>query len=195
MSTNVKGIGIGAATIAAVIYLAGCATGGEKRAAQGDPNAQFLTETAHDSTAELSVSRLAQERAQNPRVREYAQMIVSDHSQGNSELAQLGKQKGMDLPMRPDEAHAKTAAHLRQLQGRQFDEEYMSLMVADHAKLLAKFQDKAARSQDPEVRSWASSQVPVLQRHLDLAREINRSLGGGATLTAGAQTAGARSGQ
>src|SRR5215203_3750408 len=155
MSTTAKGFGVAGATIGAAWLLIGCATGAERKAAQGDPNAQFLTTTAHDSTSELQASRMALQRAENPRVREYAQMIVSDHSQGNQELAQLGQQRGMTLPMRPDEEHVKAAAHMRQLQGRQFDEEYMSMMVADHAKLLSKFQDKAARAQDPAVRSWA----------------------------------------
>ena len=164
----------------------GCTTSAENRAAGGDPAAQFLTETAHDSTSELELSRIAMDKAQDPRVKQYAQMIVQDHQRANQELAQLGKAKGVNVPDRPDELHGKTATYLNQLSGPQFDQEYMSCMVADHAKILSKFQDKAARAQDPQVRAWAQSQIPSLQMHLDQAREINRGLGGGSTLTAGA---------
>jgi predicted outer membrane protein len=52
----------------------------------------------------------------------------------------------------------------------------MSEMVAYHAKMLAKFEDKANVSQDPEVREWAASQVPAFREHYKMAQKVNDTL-------------------
>lgn len=175
--------------LAGLTLVGGC-TMAESQASKGDVNAQFLTEAAQDSTSEIELSKIAVDRAQDPRVKQFAQMMVQDHDQQNQQLMQVASSKGTDAPARVDEVHGKTATHLRQLSGSQFDMAYMSCMVADHAKVLSKFQDKAASAPDPEVRAFAQSQVATLRAHLDHAREINRSLGGGSTLTAGAASSG-----
>jgi putative membrane protein len=83
---------------------------------------------------------------------------------------------------------------MKTLSGPQFDQAYMSAMVADHTKMLSKFEDKAANAQDPDVRSWASSQVPILRRHLEQARQISQSVGGASAVNAGATMGGSGSG-
>jgi putative membrane protein len=145
-----------------ILGFAGCASSTMK-AWRGDTQTRFLTEAAHATTSEIEVSRLATERASDPRVRQYAAMMVRDHTAGAQQLRGLARAQDIDVPERPDEAHIKTAANLEELSGSQFDREYMSLMVADHAKLLSEFQDKAAGARDPQVRAWAGSQVPILQ--------------------------------
>jgi putative membrane protein len=162
------GVGLGSGC-----SMMGGGSGAEAKAAKGDPNAMFMVEAAHGSHAEIELSQLAAQKATNPRVKEFAQMIVQDHQQGNQQLTQIGQQKGMDVPKRPDELHAKTLASMRKMNGPQFDQAYMSAMVADHEKMLAKFEDKAAKATDPDVRSFASSQVPILRRHLEQARQIS----------------------
>jgi putative membrane protein len=156
----------------------------EKRAAKGDANAQFLTEAAHGSHSEIATSQLALQKASNPQVKQFAQMMIQDHQSSNQQLMQVAQQKGMDVPKRPDEMHMKESANLKNLSGAEFDRAYMSAQVADHAKMLSKYQDKAANAQDPDVRSFAASQVPILQRHLEQARQINQSLGGASAVNA-----------
>ena len=192
-----RGIKWAAAVVLAGLGLgtgAGCSSMGgskaEAAAAKGDQNAMFLAEAAHGSHAEIGVSQLAMQKASNPQVKQYASMIVQDHQQGNQQLMQLANQKGMDVPKRPDEQHVKELAHMKTLSGSQFDQAYMSAMVADHAKLLSKFEDKAANAQDPDVRSWASSQVPILRRHLEQARQISQQIGGSSAVNAGASMGG-----
>lgn len=174
------------AAAAVGVAAAGCATStAETKAAKGSSEAAFLTLAAHGSHAELSTSQLALQKATDPAVKQYAQMMVTDHTQQNQTLMALAKSKGMSVPARPDEAHVKMAATLSKLSGKEFDAEYMSMMVADHAKLLSKMQDKAKMAKDPEVQQWASQQVPILQAHLDQARQINQRLGGGSTVGGG----------
>ena len=143
---------LAAVLAAGLVSAGGCATTGEKQASQGNPDAQFLTSAAHDSTAELDVSKMAADKAADPRVKQFAQHMVQDHTTQNQQMMQLAQQKGLDLPTRPDEEHAKAAASLSKMSGPEFDRAYMSDMVADHAKLVSKFEDKSREAMDPDVR-------------------------------------------
>ena len=170
----VAGLGLGMGT--------GCGMmGGSKsdaKASKGDANAMFLSEAAHGGHAEIATSQLAMQKATNPQVKEFARMMVQDHQQSNQELMQIAQKKGMDLPKRPDEMHMKESATLKNLSGAEFDRAYMTAQVADHQKMVTKYQEKASSAQDPDVRRFAASQLPNLQRHLEQARQIQQSLGG-----------------
>ena len=163
-------------------------------AKQGNPDALYLTESAHMGAAEVAASQLALKKAQDPQVKRFAQMMVDDHTRGNQQLLQLGQRKGLDLPKRPDELHTKGAAAMANMSGQDFDRQYMSCMVSDHAKLLSSSEDQAQLAKDPDVRAFAQTQVPMLREHYNMALQINRSLGGGATGGAGATGATGTSG-
>jgi putative membrane protein len=59
---------------------------------------------------------------------------------------------------------------LSKLHGAAFDKAYMRDMVADHKKDIADFQKEANSGQDPDVKNWASTTLPTLQQHLQLAQ-------------------------
>ena len=150
-------------------------------AKSGNPDALFMTETAHMSHAEIAASQLALKKSSNPQVQQFAQQMITDHTQGNQQLMSIAQQKGVDIPKRPDELHTKGAAAMANMSGEDFDREYMSCMTSDHAKLLSSAEDKAATAKDPDVRAFASSQVPIIRHHYQMALQLNRALGNAAT--------------
>src|SRR5206468_3580989 len=99
-------------------------------ASQGNMQSHFLSSTAQDSTSEIAASQIAVNKASDPRVKQFAQQMIQDHQQLNQQLTSVAQQKGVDVPQKPDEMHVKAAAYLNQLSGRDFDREYMSMMVA-----------------------------------------------------------------
>ena len=163
------------ASASLVTTLSACALM-EERKAMGDPDSMFLMSTAQASAAEEQLSRMAAARAQDPAVKRFAQQLAADHQMMNEELAQVAARKGMTISAEPDELHQKTAQHLSGLSGEQFDREYMGEMVADHAKMLSNFENKAKVSRDPQVRQWAASKVPAFRQHYEMAQKVNDSL-------------------
>jgi putative membrane protein len=59
---------------------------------------QFVMEAAHGGMMEVSLGRMAVDKATNPDVKQFAQRMVDDHSKANAELQQLASQKGIALP-------------------------------------------------------------------------------------------------
>ena len=52
----------------------------------------------------------------------------------------------------------------------------MNMMVKDHEKDLAEFQDEAANGSDPDVKKFAEDTAKVVQEHLDLAKQTQSKL-------------------
>ena len=70
-----------------------------------------------------------------------------------------------------DSKHQALYDRLSKLSGPQFDKTYMSEMVRDHQQDVAEFQ-KAARSNDAQVKDFASRTLPTLEDHLREAQQI-----------------------
>ena len=54
--------------------------------------------------------------------------------------------------------------------GAEFDREYMKEMVSDHKKDVKDFESAAKKADDPDIKSFASSTLPTLQQHLEMAQ-------------------------
>src|SRR3954468_16534897 len=101
---------------------------------------EFAQKAAGGGQAEVQLGQLASEKATNPKVKEFAQRMVSDHGQANQQLEQIAGNKKLDLPkMLPTEAQEEHDK-LSKLSGAQFDKEYMRFMVEDHQKDVKEFQ-------------------------------------------------------
>ena len=53
-----------------------------------------------------------------------------------------------------------------------FDRAYAQAMIQDHEADLRAFQDEAQTGTDPDVKAFAARQVPILQEHLRLVRQL-----------------------
>lgn len=139
---------------------------------------QFVREAAGGGMAEVELGRLAAGKATNPNVKKFGQMMVDDHSKANQQLAQLAKQKKLEVPatLPPDAKAAKE--RLSQLSGMEFDRAFMRQMLNDHQKTIALFQRQAESGEDPELRQLAKQTLPVLQQHLELAQQIDSQMSG-----------------
>jgi putative membrane protein len=45
-------------------------------------------------------------------------------------------------------------------------------MVKDHKKVVAEFKREASQGQDSELKNWASTTLPELQQHLQMAETL-----------------------
>lgn len=134
----------------------------------------FILQAARDGMAEVALSQLALQRGSSDAVKEYARMMVNDHTRSNGELASLAAQKGVSLPTDIGEQNRAIMRRLSGLSGARFDQAYMSEMIRAHNKDLSSFQRQARQGQDRDLRAWAAQKVPTLQAHLQTASNIAR---------------------
>ncbi|WP_242046720.1 DUF4142 domain-containing protein [Cylindrospermum sp. FACHB-282] len=136
---------------------------------------QFMTKAVQDTRAEVELGELASEKAQKYQVRAFGQLMVQDQTQMNNELQKLATKKGLTLPQDIGEENRQVKVNLLKLSGADFDKAYMNQMIADRVKDVSLFQRQSQEGNDPDLKDWATKNLPTLQNHLRLARSITKS--------------------
>jgi putative membrane protein len=152
----------------------------QDEAAQGEvqeQDQQFAQEAASSNQAELQLATLAEQKAQSEEVKEYASMLVEDHTRVGEELEQLASDEGItldsEIPPEAQQAHEKLSG----MSGSEFDRAFIEQMVTDHEKAVALYEKQAAEGQNEALKQFASTNVDGLRTHLDRARQLERQMG------------------
>jgi putative membrane protein len=121
---------------------------------------------------EVELGKIAQEKATNPRIKEFGAMMAKDHSEANDQLKSLAQQKNITLPASVSDKQQKEIDDLNKKTGKDFDKAYMNMMLDDHKKDIKKFEKAGNDLKDADIKSFAMNALPTLQKHLDSARAI-----------------------
>lgn len=130
---------------------------------------EFLEDAAKSGMAEVSISQVALARSANPQVKEFAQMMVSDHSGANTQVMALAAEKGVTLP-----ADKTDVEKWQKRDAKDFDQEYIDKMIADHKHAVDLFEKESKNGDDPALKSFAQKTLPTLMAHLDKAKELKK---------------------
>lgn len=136
----------------------------------------FLAKAIAGGDAEVQLGQLAEQKSQSNDVKQFAQKMVSDHSQmGDKWLKPVAQKLGVAEPKGPDKKDKKLIAKLETLSGPQFDTEYIQAMVKDHKEDLKNFTEEAQATQDPNVKQVAQQGANVIQQHLQLIEQVAKN--------------------
>jgi putative membrane protein len=135
---------------------------------------EFMTEAASGGMMEVELGQLASNKAVSADVKKFAKMMVDDHSKANSELKSLAAQKGITLPTMLMEKHQKMVNDLTAKMGKDFDKEYMNMMVDDHKEDIDAFEKAAEKGNDADLKAFAAKTIPTLKQHLEMAEKTEK---------------------
>lgn len=134
---------------------------------------QFVNEAAQGGMTEVKLGQLALQRASSNSVKQYAQRMIDDHTNANTELMNLATQKGITVPTNLNPKYQSLVTRMSKLSGTAFDREYMrEAGVNSHRQQQALFQRQAQRGQDPQLKAFAAQTLPIVQQHLKLAQDM-----------------------
>lgn len=123
---------------------------------------------------EVELGNMAQQKAQNERVKAFGAMMVRDHGKANSELMGIATAKGSTPPQELMPEHRQHVQMLQNKNGADLDEAYMQMMVQDHQKDIAEFEKTSNTATDTDLKGFATRTLPLLRMHLDSAQAIHK---------------------
>lgn len=138
--------------------------------------AEFATNAADASLAEINFANLAISKTNNQEIKAYANMMLKDHGTANDELMALAKSKNVTLPAAMSAEHQKRREELNSKSGADFDKAYAKMMEENHVKVLAFMEHQARKGTDPDLKAFAAKTVPVINAHLNAIRKIKDGL-------------------
>jgi len=141
-------------------------------AAGGSPDESFYKSAAEAGMGEVELGNLAAQKSSDPKVKDFAQMMVKDHSAANEKLRALASSKEISLPTGAGAANTMTKGKLEVLTGGAFDKSYIKGQVKAHVDTVALLHKEIASGQDADAKAFARSVLPTVQGHLKAARAI-----------------------
>jgi putative membrane protein len=145
-----------------------------------DPQIAMIVVTANN--VDIAAGKLAAQKSSNPKVKEFAELMVRDHTSVNKQATELAKK----LNLTPEQSPAsqrlksdgeKTLAKLRGLSGAEFDKAYIDNEIAYHEAVI-KVLDNALipNAKNADLKALLEAGKPIFTSHLDHAKEVQSSL-------------------
>jgi putative membrane protein len=138
---------------------------------------KFIREVAADNKLEADLGQLAQSKAENSEVKQFAQRMVADHKRLQSDWLNMASRNGLPLNPSYGKNHRKKLDELQKLSGKDFDRAYMTLMIQDHKDYVDYFQKEGRAAQSTQVRNLVSAGLPTLEQDWSMAKEIGVKVG------------------
>ena len=164
------------AVAASALALGACTSMNAPTSAEATPEDRtaYLAEAAASDLFEIQSSQIALTKSQRQDVREFAQMLITHHTQTTAALTAAARASGMTPP--PPMLNPMQQEMIAALEGAQapgFDELYLRQQVPAHEMALALHQNYAENGDAPALQTAARAAVPIVQQHLTRARELN----------------------
>jgi putative membrane protein len=134
---------------------------------------KFIKEAIEGNLAEVQMGQLAQQNGQSQGVKDFGQMLVTDHGQANTKAQSVAQSMNVTPPTEPNAKQKKEYDKMSKLNGPAFDKAFAQHMVTDHKKDIAAFQ-KETKSKNQQVAGFASETLPTLQKHLQTAQSLQK---------------------
>ena len=137
-----------------------------------EEDSKFAVEAASGGMMEVQLGELAQQKASNQKVKDFGAKMVRDHSKANDDLKTIAGSKNITLPPAPGEDHMEHIKKLSEKSGKEFDKDYIKMMVDDHEKDIDHFEKCSKDAKDAELKAFAAKTLPTLREHLAEAKKI-----------------------
>ncbi|VVM67097.1 hypothetical protein PS862_00207 [Pseudomonas fluorescens] len=137
----------------------------------------FVDSAAAGGIAEIETSRLALEKSSSADIKEFATMMITDHSKANDELAALAKANDIEVP--DTTTLVKQAKEkILDMRDESFDAAYANNQVKAHEETIELFKKQANTVTDDkvkgatELKGFAQKMLPGLEKHLGMAKKL-----------------------
>ena len=125
----------------------------------------FVDMAAQTDMTEAHLGQMAADQAQSQGVKDYAQMLVTDHTADYTKLSAVAGKAGLTVPKGLDAKHEKMAASFAKLHGKAFDQKYIHEMVAGHEAAIAAYNKESRDGQNADLKGYATETLPTLEKH------------------------------
>jgi len=138
----------------------------------------FVKEVAVSDMFEIESSKLAAEKGDEA-TKTFANQMVTDHTKTSSELKEaVASDPKSPIPDALDSSHQSKLDKLKGLSGADFNKQYADMQVSAHKDAVSLFQRYAKGGDSEKLKSWASTTLPALQHHLEMAQTLDKTVRG-----------------
>lgn len=137
---------------------------------------EFINEAGKEGIMQLELSKLAQQKATNAKIKDFADMMVKDYTKISKRLTELANSKKINLPTALPAADQAHLAELQKMDVAGFEKHYMGMMVKDQVRILDLYKG-ASTSGDTPLQNFAKGTLKTLEWEYKQATSVHNKLG------------------
>lgn len=142
---------------------------------RGAGAAEFINDAGIASLLEIELGKIAEQKATNPRVKDFAKTMVKNYTKISARLKELAEGKKLMVPTALPAADQEHLAELQKMEVTEFEKHYMGMVVKDHIRTLDLFKG-ATTSGDSPLQNFAISALQSMERDYKQATSIHNKL-------------------
>jgi putative membrane protein len=136
----------------------------------GAEDGEFMLKAAAISRQEGADAQATAQATRRVEIKLTARSIANDHMRAGQQLADLAKQKGMNVPAGDIAAADDAATGKNGRNAVEPDSARIASLLKANEEAVAIFHQEAVRGMDPDVKRFAQTTLPELQRRLETLR-------------------------
>lgn len=138
----------------------------------------FVAKAAASDMFEIEAGKVAEKRSTNPQVKEFAAMMIKDHTKSTEALKSAIKDSGqaLTLPAALPSDKQDALDDVVKADAKDFDRKYMESQVDAHQAALNVLQRYAQDGDVAQIKTFAAATAPKVQQHYDRAKAIRDAL-------------------
>ncbi len=144
---------------------------------QNSTDRSFTNSAAEANLAEIDAAKMVEQKSTDPAVKDFANRMVTDHTQASQDLTSLAEMSGIKLPTEPSLTERNQKNELQKLSGAKLNDAYLRDELQGHKETIAAFENEIENGQNQEVKEYAARTLPTLQDHVRIAEDIAGKLG------------------
>lgn len=145
-----------------------------------DPQIAMIVVTADN--VDIAAGKLAAKKSSNSKVKEFADLMVRDHTSVNKQATDLAKKLNLTPEQSPTSQSLKSdgdkmLTKLRGLKGAEFDKAYIDNEVTYHEAVIKAIDETLIpNAKNADLKALLETGKPIFVSHLDHAKELQSSL-------------------
>jgi putative membrane protein len=173
VKTVVAAISVGLASPVAMAQTATTQTA-TTQAATMSPQ-EFVAAAASSDMFEIRSSELALRKSQTSAVKEFARMMIKDHTKSSKRLMAAAKKDDVAVAPEMTSEHAAQLKALSNDTSEAFDAAYIQAQVAAHQEALALMTSYAKNGDAKDVKAYAKKTAPIIRQHFKHAQQLGET--------------------
>ena len=140
----------------------------------------FVENAAIGDLYEIAAARVALSRAHSEQLRSAANKMIDDHTTATNHLKaalEMNETHGVrSAPKALDSRRETMLKHLEDAPADAFDSTYLDQQVLAHEETVSLMRSYSEGGDNPQLRSFASGTLPVVERHLSRMKALRAQL-------------------
>jgi putative membrane protein len=143
-------------------------------AVDGTKAVNYVPAAAMADMYEVEAGKIAADRAKDPKIKAFGQMMIKDHTKSTADLKAAVATAKLDIMPPPDLDQRRKGMldNLKAAGDADFDLAYLHQQLAAHLEALTLHKGYADHGDNDVLKSGAAKTVPVVQMHLDQIKKI-----------------------